>query len=580
VHHQEEDHVMSNDKVPEKPEMITGPTGAGLKRRDLLLSGSSLVAASALSAVGLTAPAEAQQQPAAPPPAAAGQRPNIVVIMGDDVGIWNIGAYHRGMMAGRTPNLDKVAAEGMLFTDYYAEASCTAGRANFITGELPIRTGMTTVGQAGAPTGLPAQAVTIAAALKGMGYATGQFGKNHLGDKNEFLPTVHGFDEFFGYLYHLDAMEDPAHPAYPQDLLNTVGPRNMVHSYATNVDDATVDPRWGKVGKQRIEDAGTLYPKRMETVDDEIRDLALKFIDKAKADNKPFFLWLNPTRMHIVTHLSPKYEALRNSKNGWTIHEAGMAQLDDDVGIVMQKLKDLGVDDNTIVVFTTDNGTEVFTWPDGGQTPFAQSKGTVFEGGFRVPAMIRWPGKVPAGKVENGIISGLDWFPTFLAAAGNPNIVDELKKGKQIGDTTYKCHLDGYNQMDMITGKGPSNRHEIWYFGESELGAVRIDDYKYRFIDQPAGWLGEKTKPDVPYLINLRLDPFERTGWPDSGTKYGAQQYFDWFKYEFWRFVFVQQQVEKLAMTAIEFPPMQKGASFNLDAVKAKIEAARAAIAK
>jgi arylsulfatase len=413
-----------------------------------------------------------------------------------------------------------------------------------------------------------------------MGYATGQFGKNHLGDKNEFLPTVHGFDEFFGYLYHLDAMEDPAHPAYPQELLNTVGPRNMVHSYATDVDDATVDPRWGKVGKQKIEDAGTLYPKRMETVDDEIRDLALKFIDKAKADNKPFFLWLNPTRMHIVTHLSPKYEALRNSKNGWTIHEAGMAQLDDDVGIVMQKLKDMGVDDNTIVVFTTDNGTEVFTWPDGGQTPFAQSKGTIMEGGFRAPAMIRWPGKVPAGKVENGIISGLDWFPTFLAAAGNPNIAEELKKGKQIGDTTYKCYLDGYNQMDMITGKGPSNRHEIFYFGESELGAVRIDDYKYRFIDQPGGWLGEKSKVDVPFLINLRLDPFERTGWPDSGTKFGAQQYFDWFKYEFWRFVFVQQQVEKLAMTAIEFPPMQRGASFNLDAVKAKIEAARAAIAK
>ena len=229
-----------------------------------------------------------------------------------------------------------------------------------------------------------------------------------------------------------------------------------------------MDPRWGKVGKQKIEDAGTLYPKRMETVDDEIRDLALKFIDKAKADNKPFFLWLNPTRMHIVTHLSPKYEAMRNSKNGWSIHEAGMAQLDDDVGLVMKKLKDMGVDDNTIVVFTTDNGTEVFTWPDGGQTPFAQSKGTVMEGGFRVPAMIRWPGKVPAGKVENGIISGLDWFPTFLAAAGNPNIAEELKKGKQIGDTTYKVHLDGYNQMDMITGKGPSNRHEICYFGESD----------------------------------------------------------------------------------------------------------------
>jgi arylsulfatase len=513
-------------------------------------------------------------------PAAAADQPNIVVIMGDDIGIWNIGAYHRGMMAGRTPNLDQLAAEGMMFTDYYAEASCTAGRANFITGELPIRTGMTTVGQAGATVGIPAQAVTIATALKSMGYATGQFGKNHLGDRNEFLPTVHGFDEFFGYLYHLDAMEDPCHPNYPQELLNKVGPRNMVHSFATTTDDATVDPRWGKVGKQKIEDAGQLCPDRMETVDDEIRDLAFKFLDKAKSDGKPFFLWLNPTRMHIVTHLSPKYEAMRNSQNGWSIHEAGMAQLDDVVGATMQKLKDLGVDDNTIVVFTTDNGTEVFTWPDGGQTPFAQSKGTVMEGGFRAPAMIRWPGKVPAGKVENGLISGLDWFPTFLAAAGEPNIVEDLKKGTKLGDTTYKVHLDGYDQTNLITGKGPSNRHEIFYFGESALGAVRIDDFKYRFIDQPGGWLGEKTHADVPYLTNLRLDPFERTGWPDDGTKTGSQQYFDWFKYEFWRFVFVQQEVAKLAMTAIEFPPMQMGASFNLDAVKAKIEAARAAMAK
>ncbi len=520
----------------------------------------------------------AQEAALAQTPAAT--KPNIVVIMGDDIGIWNIGAYHRGMMAGRTPNLDKIASEGTMFTDYYAEASCTAGRANFITGELPIRTGMTTVGQAGSPIGLPAEAVTIASALKAMGYATGQFGKNHLGDLNEFLPTVHGFDEFFGYLYHLDAMEDPSHPNYPQELLDKVGPRNMIHSWATNTDDQTVTPRCGKVGKQRIEDAGTLYPKRMETVDDEIREQSFRFVEKAKADGKPFFLWLNPTRMHIVTHLSEKYQALRTSANGWSIHEAGMAQLDDDVGLVMQKLKDMGVDDNTIVIFTTDNGTEVFTWPDGGQTPFAQSKGTVMEGGFRAPAMIRWPGKVPANRIENGLISGLDWFPTLLAAAGNSGIVDELKAGKQIGERTYKVHLDGYNQMDLITGKGPSNRNEIWYFGESELGAVRIGDYKYRFIDQPAGWLGDKTRSDVPYLTNLRLDPFERTGWPDSGTRFGSQEYFSWFKYEFWRFVFVQDQVEKLAMTAIEFPPMQKGASFNLDAVKAKIKAAQSAMGK
>src|SRR5215467_7884382 len=309
-------------------------------------------------------------------------RPNILVIMGDDIGWFNIGAYHGGIMAGLTPNLDRLAAEGMRFTDYYAEASCTAGRANFITGELPIRTGLTTVGQAGSPIGIPAQAPTIATALKAMGYATGQFGKNHLGDLNEFLPTVHGFDEFFGYLYHLDAMEDPAHRNYPPALKDTVGPRNVVHSWATERDDPSVQPRWGKIGKQRIEDAGTLYPKRMETVDDEILDAAVKFIDQAKKADKPFFVWLNPTRMHIVTHLSPKYEAMRNSKNGWTIHEAGMAQLDDDVGLVMKKIKDMGVDENTIVVFTTDNGTEVFTWPDGGQTPFAQSKGTVMEGGF------------------------------------------------------------------------------------------------------------------------------------------------------------------------------------------------------
>jgi arylsulfatase A-like enzyme len=502
---------------------------------------------------------------------ATAKQPNIVVIMGDDIGMWNIGAYHRGLMAGRTPNLDKIAKEGMLFTDYYAEASCTAGRANFITGELPIRTGMTTVGQAGASVGLPAEAVTIATILKDMGYATGQFGKNHLGDKNEFLPTVHGFDEFFGYLYHLDAMEDPAHPNYPQNLLNVVGPRNMVHSWATTTDDQTEMPRWGKIGKQKIEDAGTLYPKRMETVDDEIRDFAIKFMDKAKKDGKPFFVWLNPTRMHIVTHLSPKYQAMRNSENGWSEEEAGMAQLDDDVGIVMKKLKDMGEDDNTIVVFTTDNGTEVFTWPDGGQTPFAQSKGTVLEGGFRVPAMIRWPGHVPADTVQNGIFSGMDWLPTFVAAAGNPNITEELLKGKKIGDRTYKNHLDGYNQMAAITGKGPSARHEIFYLGESTVGAVRIDDYKYRFIDQPQGWLGEKTHVDVPYLTNLRLDPFERTGWPNNGTKDGAQQYFDWFKYQFWRFVFVQQIMAKEIQTFLDYPPMQRGASFNLDAVKAEM---------
>ena len=499
-------------------------------------------------------------------PAVAQQKPNIIMIMGDDIGWFNIGAYHQGIMAGRTPNLDRLAAEGMRFTDYYAEASCTAGRANFITGELPIRTGLTTVGQAGSPIGMPAEAPTIATALKSMGYATGQFGKNHLGDLNQFLPTLHGFDEFYGYLYHLDAMEDPCHPNYPPALKATVGPRTMVHSWATNVDDPTVMPRWGKVGKQKIEDAGELCPKRMETVDDEILAKAMAFVDKAKADGKPFFLWLNPTRMHVVTHLSEKYQKLRTPENGWSIEEAGMAQLDDIVGAVMQKVKDMGLDGNTIIGFTTDNGTENFSWPDGGQTPFAGGKGTVMEGGFRSPMILRWPGKVPAGKVENGIVSGLDWFPTFVAAAGNPNIAAELKQGKQLGDRTYKVYLDGYNQMDLITGAGKSKRNEIFYFAETTLGAVRINDFKYRFIDQPCGWLGATVKVDWPILVNLRLDPFERTGLT------GSLFYKDWFVYEFWRFVFVNQEVAKYAQTFLDYPPMQKGASFNLQALKEELE--------
>nr|WP_246504853.1 arylsulfatase [Microvirga antarctica] len=499
-------------------------------------------------------------------------KPNILVIMGDDIGWSNIGVYNQGIMAGRTPNLDRLAAEGMRFTDYYAEASCTAGRANFITGELPIRTGLTTVGQAGSPIGIPAEAPTIATALKSMGYATGQFGKNHLGDLNRFLPTVHGFDEFFGYLYHLDAMEDPFHRNYPQALKDVVGPRNMVHSFATTTDDATEQPRWGKVGKQRIEDAGALDPKRMETVDDEILGNTVKFMDKSRADNKPFFVWLNPTRMHIVTHLSEKYDSMRNSENGWSVQEAGMAQLDDIVGSVMKYLKDNGLEENTIVVFTTDNGAENFTWPDGGQTPFAGAKGTALEGGFRVPAILRWPGKVPAGKVENSIFSGLDWFPTFVAAAGNPSIASELKAGKQLGDQTFKVYLDGYDQTNLITGKGPSKRSEIFYFTESTLSAMRINDYKYRFTDQPNGWLGATEKVDWPILVNLRLDPFERTGISDG--KSGSLNYYNWFVYEFWRFVFVQQEVAKAAQSVIEFPPMQRGASFNLEAVKQQIEKA------
>jgi len=550
-----------------------------LNRRKMLLGGTTLAAASALASTNRVQVAQAQAQPAAP----SGQQPNILVIMADDIGWSNLGVYNQGIMAGRTPNLDRMASEGMRFTDYYAEASCTAGRANFITGELPIRTGLTTVGQAGATTGMPAQAPTIATVLKSIGYATGQFGKNHLGDRNEFLPTVHGFDEYWGYLYHLDAMEDPFHPNYPPALRNTVGPRNLVHSVASDVDDPTVDPRWGKVGKQKITDEGPLPPHpmpnikyNMETVDEVIRDKALEFIDKAKQANKPFFVWLNPTRMHVVTHLSQKYESMRTPENGWSIEEAGMAQLDDVVGAVMAHLRDGGLDNNTIVIFTTDNGAENFTWPDGGQTPFAGGKGTGLEGGFRVPCIIRWPGHVPAGKVENSIISGLDWFPTLVATAGNPNITAELLSGKKLGDQTFKVHLDGYNQLDLITGKGPSARHEVFYFTEGTLAAVRVDDYKYRFTDQPGGWLGATEKVDWPILTNLRLDPYERTGM-FNGKDNGSINYYNWFAYEFWRFVLVQQVVGKLAQTALDFPPMQPGASFNLEAVKAQIQKAMAA---
>ena len=515
---------------------------------------------------------------------APAQKPNIVVIMGDDIGWSNIGAYNQGLMYSTTPNLDKLASEGMRFTDYYAEPSCTAGRANFITGELPIRTGLTTVGQAGASIGIPDQAPTIATALKALGYTTGQFGKNHLGDKNEYLPTLHGFDEFFGYLYHLDAMEDPFWHSYPPALKATVGPRNLLHTYATTTDDATTDPRWGKVGKQRIEDAGPLPPHpmagikyNMETIDEDILAISLQFIDKAEKDHKPFFVWLNPTRAHVISHLSPKYQEKLNADNGWYLEEGVMSQLDDVVGGVMAKLKADGLDDNTIVAFTTDNGTENFTWPDGGNTPFAAGKGTIMEGGMRVPMMIRWPGHIAAGKVQNGIMSGLDFFPTLLDLAGNTTIKEDLLKGKDLNGTTYKVHLDGYDQVPMLTGKGPSNRHEVFYFAEGTLGAVRIDDWKFRLIDQPDGWIGSTVHIDMPILTNLRLDPFERMQ-VQKGNNGSFMYMGDFYLHEFWRFVFLQQQVAEYAMTFLEFPPMQRGASFNLEAVKAEIAARIAAM--
>jgi arylsulfatase A-like enzyme len=563
---------------------------SALNRRNMLLAGTTVAAASALGSAATVQTAVAQAQQAAP-----GAKPNILVIMGDDVGWFNIGAYHRGIMSGKTPNLDKLAADGMRFTDYYAEASCTAGRANFITGEIPLRTGLTTVGQAGADVGIPDEACTLATALKAQGYATGQFGKNHLGDLNKYLPTLHGFDEFFGYLYHLDAMSDPYWYSFPvdQNYYNQYGPRSLVHCYATDTDDPTVQPRWGKVGKQRIVDEGPLPPFAdmsnvpnmhdlpflkakydMTTFDEVLVDNSKRFMDQAKQAGKPFFVWHNTTRMHVWTFLAKKYGAMQNSQTNYGLEEAGMAQLDDSVGDLLKHLDDLGIANNTIVIFTTDNGAEVFTWPDGGMTPFRATKGTVFEGGFRVPCIIRWSGRIKPGSVENGLFSGLDWFPTLCAAAGNPNITQQLLQGVTLNGRNYKNHLDGYNQMDLLTGKGPSVRHELFYFGGATLGAVRIDDFKFQFYQQPFGWPGEKTTTDMPSIVNIRQDPFERTpmirGESSNNGAFGYGN--DFFAREFWRFVLVQQEVAKLAETAINYPPMQSPASFNLEAVKRKIE--------
>jgi arylsulfatase A-like enzyme len=531
------------------------------------------------------------------PAQAQDKKPNILFIMGDDVGWFNIGAYHQGIMSGKTPNIDRIAREGLRFTDYYAEASCTAGRANFITGELPIRTGLTTVGQAGADVGIPAEACTLATALKAQGYATGQFGKNHLGDLNKYLPTVHGFDEFFGYLYHLDAMSDPYWYSFPLDekYYNTYGPRSLVHCWATDTDDATMEPRWGKVGKQKVVNEGPLPPfpdmsnvpnmhnipflkakYDMTTFDPVLVKASCDFMDKAKQAGKPFFVWHNTTRMHVWTFLSKKYVEMQNSETNYGLEEAGMADMDDNIGTLLKHLDDMGEADNTIVVFTTDNGAEVFTWPDGGMTPFKNTKGTVGDGGFRVPCVVRWPGHIKPGTVENGIFSGLDWFPTLMAAAGNTDITNQLLKGVKLGDRSYKNHLDGYNQMDLLEGKGPSARHEIFYFGGPHLGAVRLDNFKFTFFEQPWGWPGEKVTTDMPTMVNLRQDPFERTpsirGESPNNSAFGYGN--DFFAREFWRFVLVQQVVAKLASTAINYPPMQAPATFNLDSVKEKIQEA------
>jgi len=480
-------------------------------------------------------------------PAMAQEKPNILVIWGDDIGWFNISAYNRGMMGYSTPNIDRIANEGVLFTDAYGQNSCTAGRAAFITGQSPFRTGLLKVGLPGAPEGLHKEDPTIAELLKPLGYRTGQFGKNHLGDLDEHLPSNHGFDEFFGNLYHLNAEEEPENPDYFKDpaLAKRFGPRGVIHSFADG----------------RIEDTGPLTRKRMETIDEEVSELAFNFIDEAAAAEEPFFVWFNTTRMHIWTHLKPESRDV----TGQGIYADGMAEHDVMVGELLDKLDELGIADNTIVLYSTDNGAELMSWPDGGMIPFRGEKNTTWEGGFRVPMMARWPGKITAGRVSNEIVSMEDLLPTFLAVAGEPGIKEKLLEGHRAGDMTYKVHLDGYNLLPYLTEGAEWPRHEMFYFtDDGSLSALRFDDWKLVFTEQRAHgfdvWQEPLTVLRLPKIFNLRRDPFERA---DHET----------FGYDRWRvdriFLLVPAQayVGQFLQTFQEYPPRQKPGTFSLDRV-------------
>ena len=461
------------------------------------------------------------------------KKPNIVVIFGDDIGMWNVSAYTHGMM-GWTPNIDRIAKEGILFTDHYGQPSCTAGRAAFIMGQMPIRTGMTTVGIPGSTRGIQKEDPTLAEVLKSQGYATAQFGKNHLGDRNEFLPTNHGFDEWFGNLYHLNAEEEPEELDYPGQknptYLEKFGPRGVLHTWATDVDDPTADPKFGRVGKQKIEDTGKLTRKRMETFDAEVLGETLKWMDKTGKTGKPFFLWFNSTAIHIWSHPNPKYVqmAVNEGRAEEDVVRARMIEHDEHVGAILKKLEDLGVADNTIVVYSTDNGNEFIFWPDGGYAPFRGEKGTTWEGGVRVPCMIRWPGHIKPGTEANGIQSHEDLYVTLAAAAGLPNLKDDLVKGYKMNGTTYKVHLDGYNNLDYWTGKtDKSARREIYYYDETDLMAVRVDGWKMHIgVKHNGDWFDEKSYPSIPYIVNLLMDPMEKVTPDAPGFEYEGRKFF------------------------------------------------------
>ena len=505
-------------------------------------------------ALMLGAPAFAQQPVTA-------SKPNILVIMSDDIGYWNISAYNRGMMGYRTPNIDLIANEGAIFTDYYGQQSCTAGRAAFITGQSPMRTGLLKVGLPGAKEGLSEKDPTLADLLKPQGYATGQFGKNHLGDRNEFLPTVHGFDEFFGNLYHLNAEDEPENPDYPKNpaFLQRFGPRGVLKCMATATETPGDDPRFGPWGKQKCEDTGPLTMKRMETIDDELLKASLDFIDRAHREQKPFFVWFNPTRMHIWTRLKPASQ----NKTGLGVYPDGMVENDGQVGQLLKKLDDLGIANNTIVIYTTDNGAETFTWPDGGTTPFRSEKNTNWEGSYRVPAMVRWPGTIKPGTEINDIFSAEDWVPTLAAAAGIPDVANKLLQGYD----GFKVHLDGYDETDLLAGKGPTKRHEFFYWtDDGDLAGLRYDQWKIVFMEQQAHGLGVWQQPLItlraPLIFNLRTDPFERADY-ESGS------YDKWYIEHVFLFAPAIAIVGRHLATFQQFPPRQPPGSFSVgDALK------------
>ena len=487
----------------------------------------------------------------------AQKKPNILVLWGDDIGWWNISYNSRGQMGYRTPNIDRVANEGVAFTDYYAQQSCTAGRAAFITGQNPIRTGLTKVGMPHAAVGYPDEDPTIATLLKPLGYRTGQFGKNHFGDRDEYLPTLHGFDEFFGNLYHLNAEEEPEDVDYPKnpEFRKNYGPRGVLHCKAD-----------GK-GGQTVEDTGPLTKKRMEIIDDEVTEHALRFIDDAHKADEPFFLWYNTTAMHFRTHTAKKHEG----KSGQGFYNDAMVAHDEHIGEMLDKLDELGIADNTIVMYSTDNGPHYNTWPDAAITPFRAEKNTNWEGGWRVPAFLRWPGKIPAGSVVNGIVSHQDMLPTFLTAAGEPEIKDKLLKGHTIGNKTFKCHIDGFDMLPYLTGKAQESPRESFFYisDDGDVLAIRHKDWKAVLMEQRAKTMACWAEPFVPLrlpkIFHLRRDPFERAD-ENSNT------YWDWLTSHAYLILGMQGLVAQQIDSFRKFPPRQKPASFNLDAVLEQLE--------